>query len=120
MKGYVKYLGFSADVREQIRNCDCVVNPSYHEGMSNVLLEAGAMGKILLGSNIPGIKEIICPTGNEYLFKKGSVNDLKEKILSVLTIKERKPLENKFKNKISLNFDRELIVKTYLKLIKTK
>jgi len=120
VKGYVKYLGFSDDVREEIRNCDCVVNPSYHEGMSNVLLEAGAMGKILLGSNISGIKEIICPLGSKYLFEKGNINDLKEKILSILMIQERTLLGREFKNKIILNFDRKLIVKTYLKLIKTE
>ena len=40
----IRYLGFSSDVRNEIAAVDCIVNPSYHEGMSNVLLEAAAMG----------------------------------------------------------------------------
>ena len=38
---------------------DCVVLPSYHEGMSNVLLEAAAMGRPLITSDIPGCREAV-------------------------------------------------------------
>lgn len=119
-EGYIKYLGASSDVREQIKNCDCVVNPSHHEGMSNVLLEAGAMGKILLGSNISGIKEIITPLGNDYLFEKGDILDLKKKILSILLLKEKYILGQMFRKHIILNFDRKEIVKTYVNFIKMR
>src|SRR5690606_16970894 len=68
----VRYLGFSEDVREQIREADCIVHPSYHEGMSNVLLEAAAMGKPLLASNIPGCREIIDHGENGFLFEPRS------------------------------------------------
>src|SRR5690606_13846348 len=64
----IKYLGVSNDVRNEIRDVDCIVNPSYHEGMSNVLLEGAAMGKPLIASNIPGCKEIIDEDKNGYLF----------------------------------------------------
>ena len=38
---------------------DCVVLPSYHEGMSNVLLEAAATGRPVITSNIPGCNEAV-------------------------------------------------------------
>ena len=37
----------------------CVVLPSYHEGMSNVLLEAAASGRPLITSDIPGCREAV-------------------------------------------------------------
>lgn len=33
--------------------------PSYHEGMSNVLLEGAATGRALITSNIPGCREAV-------------------------------------------------------------
>lgn len=115
--GYIKYLGASSDVREQIKNVDCIINPSYHEGMSNVLLEAGAMEKVLLGSNIPGIKEIIEPLGKDYLFEKQNIDDLQNKIKRTLTIKDLKKEGRKFREKISEKFDRKNIINAYIKVI---
>ena len=115
--GYIEYLGVSSDVREQIKNVDCVINPSYHEGMSNVLLEAGAMEKVLLGSNIPGIKEIIEPLGEDYLFEKQNIDDLRNKIKRTLTTKNLKEEGRKFGEKIGKNFDRQIIINEYLRAI---
>lgn len=118
-KGWVKYLGTSSDVREQIRNCDVVVNPSYHEGMSNVLLEAGAMGKLLLGSNISGIKEIIEPVSKELLFEKQNVEDMAGKVESVLAMSDKVMSEKieKQMEYIRRNFSRDLIVSEYMRVI---
>ena len=33
--------------------------PSYHEGMSNVLLEAAAIGRPIITSDIPGCREAV-------------------------------------------------------------
>lgn len=130
-RGWVKYLGISNDVREQIRNCDIVINPSYHEGMSNVLLEAGAMGKLLMGSNISGVKEIIGPVSKELLFEKGKVKNIVEKVENRLTfgptqITGQKNLEFRIQNSelieqqmkfINENFSRDIIVGKYMKVI---
>ena len=42
--GRIKYLGVSNDVRKEISEIDCIVSPSYHEGMSNVLLGRSCYG----------------------------------------------------------------------------
>lgn len=46
---------------------DCVVLPSYHEGMSNVLLEAAASGRPLITSDISGCREAVEPGVSGYL-----------------------------------------------------
>lgn len=66
----IKFHGFQTDVHPFYEAADCVVLPSYHEGMSNVLLEGAATGRALITSDIPGCREAVengvsgylCPT----------------------------------------------------------
>lgn len=57
--GICKFHGFQMDARPYYEAADCVVLPSYHEGMSNVLLEAAAIGRPLITSDIPGCREAV-------------------------------------------------------------
>ena len=53
--GTIVYLGYVPDVIPLIRKADCIVHPSYYfEGLSRVLMEALAMGKPIIASDIPG------------------------------------------------------------------
>ena len=64
--------GFQQEVRPFYAATDCVVLPSYHEGMSNVLLEGAASSRALVTSDIPGCREAVedgvtgwlCPVGD--------------------------------------------------------
>lgn len=51
--------GFQTDVHPFYEAAGCVVLPSYHEGMSNVLLEGAATGRALITSDIPGCREAV-------------------------------------------------------------
>lgn len=57
--GVVRFHGFQTDVHPFYEAADCVVLPSYHEGMSNVLLEGAATGRALITSDIPGCREAV-------------------------------------------------------------
>ena len=57
--GIATFHGFQTDPRPYYAAADCVVLPSYHEGMSNVLLEAAATGRVLITSDIPGCREAV-------------------------------------------------------------
>lgn len=57
--GVVTYHGYQADMKPFYTMASCVVLPSYHEGMSNVLLEAAASGRPLITSSIPGCREAV-------------------------------------------------------------
>lgn len=65
--GVVKYHGYQSDMKRFYAIADCVVLPSYHEGMSNVLLEAAASGRPLITSDIPGCREAVEPGVSGYL-----------------------------------------------------
>lgn len=57
--GVVRYHGYQPDMKPFYAMASCVVLPSYHEGMSNVLLEAAASGRPLITSDIPGCREAV-------------------------------------------------------------
>ena len=57
--GVINFHGFQTDVHPFYKAADCVVLPSYHEGMSNVLLEGAATGRALITSDIPGCREAV-------------------------------------------------------------
>ena len=58
-EGIAVFHGFQEDPAPYYASSDCVVLPSYHEGMSNVLLEGAATGRPLITSDIPGCREAV-------------------------------------------------------------
>lgn len=115
----IRYLGFSSDVRNEIAAVDCIVNPSYHEGMSNVLLEAAAMGKPLIASNIPGCKEIVSDGENGFLFDVQSSKSLEEKIIKFINLNEETKVQmGEASREIAVRkFDRNIVIEKYLEVI---
>ncbi len=57
--GIARFHGFQPEPRPYYGDADCIVMPSYHEGMSNVLLEAAATGRPLITSRIHGCMEAV-------------------------------------------------------------
>lgn len=79
-KDIIKFHGLQDDVIPFIKNCHCVVLPSYHEGMSNVLLEGAAMGRVLITSDIHGCKESVINKKTGWLCELQNKEDLYRKI----------------------------------------
>ncbi len=59
-----------------LSNHDVLVLPSHREGLGVVLIEALAMGKLVIGSNVGGIPEIIQDNYNGFLSKPGDTDNL--------------------------------------------
>jgi galacturonosyltransferase len=117
---YIKYLGKSEDVRKEIKEVDCIINPSYHEGMSNVLLEGAAMEKFLIASDVPGCREIVEENYNGYTFEVKDSKDLENKIEKFIKLseKEKQKMSKNSRKKVEKEFDRNIIIEEYLKKIK--
>jgi len=115
----IKYLGVSYDVRNEIKEVDCIINPTYHEGMSNVLLEGAAMAKPLMASNIPGCREIVDNGVNGYLFEPKNEKNLIDTIEKFLTLNEieKKKLGLASRQKVERNFDRNIVIEANLEEI---
>lgn len=66
--GVVEHLGFVDDVRGLLEDVDCLVLPSYAEGLSRVMLEAAAMEVGLIASDVPGCRELVAPGAGTLVF----------------------------------------------------
>lgn len=79
--GAIEYLGETKDVRPFIHQCNIFVLASYHEGMPRTVLEAMAIGRPILTTQVPGCKETVEPGVNGFLVPKADVEQLKKKML---------------------------------------
>ncbi len=52
---------------DEIERVDCIVLPSYREGLSRVLLEAGSMAKPIITTDVTGCREVVDDGVNGYL-----------------------------------------------------
>jgi glycosyltransferase involved in cell wall biosynthesis len=118
-EGLINYLGAAADVRPYIASADCIVLPSYREGMSNVLLEAGSMGKPCVTCDTPGCKDIVIDGVTGFLCKTKNAKDLADKMkkMYLLSANERCDMGARARNKIIKEFDKEIVINAYLKAI---
>lgn len=85
-EGIINYRGEADDVRPFIADADCVVLPSYREGMPRSLLEAAAMGRPLVATDVPGCTEIARGGDNAILCaprNAGSLADAMEAMLAL-------------------------------------
>lgn len=83
----VAMLGFRSDIAELLRMADTFVLPSLSEGCSISLIEAMAAGVPAIGSDIPGIHEVLGPVlGNEWTFPPTNVTAMAETMLRMIRL----------------------------------
>ncbi len=78
----IHFLGFRTDISSLMKSVDINVLSSDYEGMSGVTLESLASGKPFLGSDVPGINDIV--PDKRFLFEKGNARDLADKIQKII------------------------------------
>lgn len=120
-EGIIKYHGFQTDMIPFIEKCNCIINPSYTEGMSNVLLENAACGRPIIASDIPGCREIVDEDKNGYKFEVKNNEDLIKKIDKFINISYEKKvnLGLQGRKKIEKEFNRKIVVDKYVDCIKS-
>lgn len=63
----VRFLGWRSDVASALSAFDVFVFPSLNEGMGKAIVEAMAMGKPIIASNVGGIQDLVCHGENGLL-----------------------------------------------------
>ncbi len=119
-KGVINYLGVSDSVQDFIKKSDCVVLPSYREGLSRVLLEAASMAKPIITTDTPGCKDVVDDGINGFLCKVKDSKDLAKKMKKMLNLSkyERINMGKVGREKIINEFDEKIVIKKYLETIK--
>jgi len=119
-KKWIMYHDKQIDVRPFIANADCVVMPSYREGMSNVLLEAASMARPLIATDVTGCRDIVENGINGLLCKVKSATDLAEKMKQMMNYskEQREEMGRKGREKMIKEFDKKIVIAKYLDAIK--
>ena len=120
-EGIAVYHGFQSDPLPYYTAADCVVLPSYHEGMSNVLLEAAATGRPVITSDIPGCREAVEDGKTGLLCKAQDCVSLYEQMarMAETSSAERQAMGQAAHEKMLREFDKRVVVgKTMASLFK--
>lgn len=115
----VFFHGQKDNVINMIKKSHAVIQPSHHEGMSNVLLEASASGRPVIASNIPGCIETFEDgvTGFSFEVKSSkSLEDAIERFIN-LSYERKKEMGLSARKKMEREFDREIVVNKYIETI---
>lgn len=113
--GVVKYLGETGNVVPYIESATCLVLPSYREGVSRVLLEAAAMEKPIIATNVPGCREVVVNEVNGFLCEPQDTNSLIACMMHILSLSEDelKTFGVNGRERVRQLYDEQLIIQLY-------
>ena len=115
-EGVVRQLGFHTQVHTYLAAADAIVVASFHEGMSNALIEGAATGRPVIASDISGCREAFEEGVTGFGFTPGKpveLIDAMDKFLS-LSRQERTAMGRRGREKMEREFDRKLVTAAYM------
>ena len=117
-----KYYRFNDNISNFIKECQCLILPSYREGCSRVIMEAMSFGKPIITTDVPGCNNLVVDQYNGYLVKPKNQSDLAETILKFIKLKyEDKNRMGMLSRKIiEESFRVEFVIEKYMKIINQK
>ncbi|MBP9743156.1 MAG: glycosyltransferase family 4 protein [Burkholderiales bacterium] len=118
----IEYLGMVDNVAEVIANCDCLILPSYREGMGRAILEACSVGRAVIVSDAVGCKDAVDDKITGLVCKVRDALDLTDKMLEfiempreqqvLMGINGRQKMEKEFSQEIVYKKYRDICIKT--------
>ena len=115
-EGIIHQLGFHKDVHPYLTKASAIVVASYHEGMSNTLIEAAATGRPVIATNISGCMEAFEEGKTGFGFTPGRAEELiaaLERFLE-LSYEKRSEMGREARKKMEREFDRKLVTASYM------
>jgi len=120
--GWVEYLGETDDVRPFIEKCHVLVLPSYREGMPRTVLEAAAMGRPAIVTDVPGCRQAIEPDVTGWLCEARNSHSLAEQMERVLrmALQDVEKAGALARRRMEESFSEERVVTVYLNCLPLK
>jgi glycosyltransferase involved in cell wall biosynthesis len=115
-EGIIEFHGASDDVRPYIADSDCVVLPSYREGMPRILLEAGAMARPMIASDVPGCRQAVVDGENGLLCAARDAKALADAMLRMIRMPaaERAAMGRAARALVEKSYDERAAIGEYL------
>ncbi|WP_282154070.1 glycosyltransferase family 4 protein [Ruegeria atlantica] len=119
-EGIIEYLGTTSDVRPFIAAAHCVVLPSYREGAPRTLIEAAAMARPLIATDVPGCREVVeaGQTGLLCDVRSGSSLARVCKLFLDMPHAEQAAMGQAGRAKMTAEYDQSLVISAYCEVIK--
>ena len=121
IKGWKSIIGIEfieprRDIENVYKKVDCVVLPSYREGMPKTLLEAGSMGLPAVATNVPGCRNIIQDNVNGFLCRAKDARDLEQAMIKALNLSRNdyEKMSINARNIVENNFDEKIVIDSAL------
>ncbi len=115
-QGIIRQIGFHTEVHPYLAAAGAIVVASFHEGMSNALIEGAATGRPVIASNISGCLEAFEEGVTGFGFTPGSGQELiraMEKLLA-LSGEEKAAMGRRGREKMEREFDRRRVTEAYM------
>jgi glycosyltransferase involved in cell wall biosynthesis len=118
-EGCIEHLGTTDDVRPFIAAATSVVLPSYREGLPRSLLEAGAMGRPLIATDVPGCRDVVEDGVNGYLCNVRDATSLAAAMRRLLELRPEQQLAmgEAARRGVEQRFSEAFVVRTYLSVL---
>ncbi len=81
--GLINFIGKTDDVRPYLAECSVYVLPSYREGTPRSVLEAMAIGRPIITTDVPGCRETVVDGENGFLVKDHDPDSLTKAMLKL-------------------------------------
>lgn len=120
-EGLIDYLGHTDDVQPYLASADCVVLPSYREGLPRSLLEAAAMGKALIATDVPGCRHLVDDGANGFLCAVRDPKSLADAMLRMVRLpeSERAAMGVASRRKAETEYDERIVFARYSEALRS-
>lgn len=118
-EGVIEYLGHAPDVRPYIAAASCVVLPSYREGAPRTLIEAAAMGRPVITTDVPGCRSVVEDGVTGFLCAVRSGESLAQTCLKFLSLSDeaRATMGEFGREKMNREFDQAIVISAYRRVL---
>lgn len=115
-EGVIHYLGETDDVRPYIEQAHALVLPSYREGMPRTVLEAAAMGRPAIVTDVPGCRHAIEPGVTGWLCEVRNPESLAEVMQRFVAMgpEQRQAAGDSARRRMEEQFSEERVIEAYL------
>lgn len=119
-EGVIEYMGRADDVRPYLAAADCVVLPTYYpEGTPRILLEAAAMAKPIITTDLPGCRDVVEPGVNGFYCLERSADSLAEEVRKICRLSQTEIEQYGRASRLlaERKFDESFVVSLYFKAV---